>query len=779
MMKRPISNWFLLPLLISLLAGHARGLELRQTDRVIEVWSADEKLILRYHKAESELPEGVPEVYRRSGYIHPVMTPGGRAVTGDFPEDHLHQHALFMAWTSGSYAGRKIDFWNQKKEEGRVAHKRVVATDDRADQVSFTVELSHTDQRGGGKEILSEIWKVTVFPTPDDHYKFDIESRQSLVAEKPLQIKKHRYGGMALHGPGEWLGAEACDFLTSEGKARIEGNHTRPDWVAMSGEIDGEPASVAVFGSPRNFRSPQSVRIHPDKPYFCFAPMVDGDFSIDGNQAYVSRYRYLVADKAADRSWIDPEWEAYAKEADPGGGASRAADRPHIVLVMTDDQGYGETGYYNHPCLKTPHLDAMAANGLRFDRFYAGAPVCSPTRASVLTGRSNDRTGVPSHGHALRHQERTLAPALRAAGYATGHFGKWHLNALRGPGVPILENDAYGPGRFGFDRWVSVTNFFDLDPIMSRGGKFEEFRGDSSEISVAEALKFIGEKAAAGTPTFSVIWFGTPHSPFRASDEDGKPFADLDAGSREHYGELVAMDRSIGALRAGLREIGIADDTLIWFNSDNGGLPKIKPGTVGELRGFKGSVYEGGLRVPGIVEWPAGIKPRITQFPACTMDIFPTIADIVGLGDETRLQPQDGISLLPLFEREIGKRSKPIPFRHNGRIAVIDNEWKLIRQKARKRKGEGQDVFELYHLTRDPAETKDLSETEEAVFAKMRQDLIALDRSIDASVQGADYPGGTVNPGHPEPRFWTEVEAYRPYFDAWKKRPEYQSRLKK
>ena len=111
-------------------------------------------------------------------------------------------------------------------------------------------------------------------------------------------------------------------------------------------------------------------------------------------------------------------------------------DRPNIVLVMADDMGWGQTSYYNHPILKTPHLDAMAANGLRFDRFYAGAPVCSPTRASVLTGRTNDRTGVESHGYALRRQERTIAQTLRDAGYATGHFGKWHLNGLRGPGVP-------------------------------------------------------------------------------------------------------------------------------------------------------------------------------------------------------------------------------------------------------------------------------------------------------------------------------------------------------
>jgi arylsulfatase A-like enzyme len=162
--------------------------------------------------------------------------------------------------------------------------------------------------------------------------------------------------------------------------------------------------------------------------------------------------------------------------------------RPNIVLIMADDMGWGETGYRGHPVLKTPHLDAMAASGLRFERFYAGAPVCSPTRASVLTGRANDRTGVLSHGYALRLQEKTIAQALRAAGYVTGHFGKWHLNGLRGPGAPILATDERHPGRFGFDEWVSVTNFYDLDPLMSRMGRIEEFQGDSSEIAVSEAV---------------------------------------------------------------------------------------------------------------------------------------------------------------------------------------------------------------------------------------------------------------------------------------------------
>ncbi|MBX3439067.1 MAG: sulfatase-like hydrolase/transferase, partial [Planctomycetaceae bacterium] len=253
--------------------------------------------------------------------------------------------------------------------------------------------------------------------------------------------------------------------------------------------------------------------------------------------------------------------------------------RPNIVLVMADDMGWGQTGYYGHPVLKTPHLDAMAANGLRFDRFYAGAPNCSPTRATVMTGRGHDRTGVENHGYPLRPQERTIAQVLHDAGYTTAHFGKWHLNGLRGPGAPIFETDARSPGAFGFEHWLSVTNYFDQNPLMSREGQFVEFEGDSSEIIVAEALAFIGDQVEAQRPFFSVIWYGSPHSPWAASDADTASFSELNAKSRRHYGELVAMDRSVGALRQGLRDMGVADNTLAWFGSDNGGLPDIQPGT--------------------------------------------------------------------------------------------------------------------------------------------------------------------------------------------------------
>ena len=446
--------------------------------------------------------------------------------------------------------------------------------------------------------------------------------------------------------------------------------------------------------------------------------------------------------------------------------------QPNIILVMTDDQGWGQTSYMNHPILKTPNLDKMAENGICFKRFYAGGPVCSPTRATVLTGRTHDRAGVFNHGYALRLQEKTISEALLKAGYATGHFGKWHLNGLRGPGVPILKSYPNGPKEFGFQKWVSVTNFFDLNPIMSRNGNFEEFTGDSSEIIIDEALSFIGKQKKKGTPFFCVVWYGTPHVPFVSLEKDRSHFADLDVSSRDHYAELRAMDRSIGTLRKGLRNLSIEKNTLLWFMSDNGGLPRIKPTTTGGLRDFKGSLYEGGIRVPSVIEWPEGIsKPRKTNYPAGAVDIFPTISEIVSLPKESCLYPQDGESLAKLFKREITLRKKPLIFSSNARMAVIDNNWKLLSLP-----GKNGPKLELYDLCKDMAETTNLKDKEGKTLKNLNKFLNSGMISIRNSVIGKDYIEGKVRTQPPR-IFWTEVESYEKYFNEWKNRPEYK-RLK-
>ena len=445
-------------------------------------------------------------------------------------------------------------------------------------------------------------------------------------------------------------------------------------------------------------------------------------------------------------------------------------ERPNIILIMTDDQGWGQTGYYDHPVLQTPNLDAMAKNGLRFDRFYAGAPVCSPTRASVLTGRTNDRTGVLDHGYALRKQEKTISVALKNEGYATGHFGKWHLNGLRGPGVPVLKEDSHSPGKFGFDHWLTVTNFFDIDPLMSENGSFIDLKGNSSDIIVGKALEFIKEKSNQNLPFFTVIWDGSPHDPFVASEKDRSNFKSLNENSQHHYGELVAFDRSLGVLRKTLKDLGLENNTILWYCSDNGGLRNILPSTVGGLRGSKTTIWEGGLRVPAVIEWPQVIKPRITHYPASTMDIFPTIADILDLPETDLLKPVDGISLKPIFKNDIKNRDKKIPFRYKDQGALVDNNFKLVATSIQKKE------FELYDLENDSGETTNLAAQNPMIFNQMKKDFLKWGKSIDSSLDGIDYPEGKVLK-NPERHFWMNDERYEPYLEEWLNRPEYRDRI--
>ena len=445
-------------------------------------------------------------------------------------------------------------------------------------------------------------------------------------------------------------------------------------------------------------------------------------------------------------------------------------ESPNIILIMTDDQGWGQASYYDHPVLETPNLDAMAENGLRFDRFYAAAPVCSPTRASILTGRTNDRTGVMDHGYALRKQEKTIAVALQKVGYATGHFGKWHLNGLRGPGVPVLKDDSHSPGKFGFDHWLSVTNFFDIDPLMSENGSFIDLKGNSSEVIVKKALEFIKEKTIQHLPFFVVIWDGSPHDPFLASEMDINNFKDLDQQSQQHYGELVAFDRSLGVLRKTLKDLGLEKNTILWYCSDNGGLKDISPPSVGGLRGYKTTIWEGGLRVPAIIEWPKMIKPKVTNYPASTMDIFPTIADILNLPDTDLLKPVDGITLKPIFKNDLRKRNKRIPFRYKDQGALIDNNFKLVATSIDKEK------FELYDLNKDFSESIDLSSQNPLIFNQMKTDFLKWNKSIDSSQAGMDYPEKKVLK-NPERHFWMNDDRYKPYLKEWLNRPEYRDRI--
>ncbi len=353
------------------------------------------------------------------------------------------------------------------------------------------------------------------------------------------------------------------------------------------------------------------------------------------------------------------------------------AKSPNIILLMGDDHGWEETGYNGHPHVKTPVLDEIAATGLRFRHFYAAHPNCSPTRASFLTGRHPNRMGTFAPGWSLRPQEITIAQILRRAGYHCGHFGKWHVG-------PVNAGSPTNPGEMGFHEWVSHDNFFELNPSLSRnGGPPEVIKGESSQIVVNEAIRFIDRTTQAGKPFFTIVWFGSPHEPYSGLPADLALYDDLPAKYptpkvsltsnatggpvsrpkgevlRERYAEITAMDRAIGGLRKHLASQGLRQDTLLFYCGDNG---TSSDGTLGfPHRGVKGQVYEGGTLVPGLIEWPERIsQPRTTSVRSCTSDLLPTLCALVGQPQPNR--PLDGLDLTPVLDGKMTERPGPLVF---------------------------------------------------------------------------------------------------------------------
>ena len=413
--------------------------------------------------------------------------------------------------------------------------------------------------------------------------------------------------------------------------------------------------------------------------------------------------------------------------------------RPNIILCMSDDQGWGDVSYNGLKKIQTPNLDAMAAAGLRFNRFYAQQS-CSPTRASVMTGRHPNRMGVFWPGMKLRQEELTIAQAVKQAGYATGHFGKWHLNGVAGPGKVMPDSDPLAPRNCGFDESFSVSNYFETNATFGRNGIAEKTGGDGSDVIVGEALKFIGAAAGQKKPFLAVVWFGSPHVPHRPLSDDLAA-----AGGSAYYGEMIGVDRSMGTLRAGLRQIGLADDTMLWFSSDNGGwIDPAKPdahGTNLDLRGRKGDMWEGGLRVPGVIEWPARIKPAMTDIPAGVVDIFPTLVALLQIKLEHPV-PLDGISLLPLIDGQMKSRPQPMGFwqfagdqknltPNSGPSAWTDNRYKLLKTKPAQ--------WELYDVVADRPEKNDLAAAHPEVVSRMKVELEQWHQSVIRSYNGQDY----------------------------------------
>lgn len=286
----------------------------------------DDQVVLAYNKRSPPVPDGVDPVYRRSGFLHPVASPSGKVVTATFPCDHLHQHGIFSAWVKTRWNDRQINFWDLAGQTGRVLHKDVTSVFSDDAKAGVEVDLIHRSLAEPQTDILKEHWKVTVYPTDGSYHCFDLQTTQTALTNDPLTIQQHHYGGVALRGPGRWIQPQDADssnadgnerepsrFLNDAGSDRVSGNHQHSRWVTLTGEIQGEPVSITVLCHPDNFRAPQAARLHPSKPYFCYAPCVDGEFTIDADHPYKASYRYFVTDTEPDPDWLNEQWQAWSR----------------------------------------------------------------------------------------------------------------------------------------------------------------------------------------------------------------------------------------------------------------------------------------------------------------------------------------------------------------------------------------------------------------------------------------------------------------------------------
>jgi arylsulfatase A-like enzyme len=436
--------------------------------------------------------------------------------------------------------------------------------------------------------------------------------------------------------------------------------------------------------------------------------------------------------------------------------------KPNAILAMTDDQGWGDTAYNGHTVLQTPNLDAMAEEGIRFDRFYSTAPVCSPTRGGCMTGRHPYRYGIyfANVGH-MPPEEITLAEALKTQGYATGHFGKWHLGTLTTEMIDGRrggrENEHYSPPwENGFDECFSTEQAIPTcDPMREQKiptkywtdpGEWatDNLDGDDSRVIMDRAVPFIRRAVEENTPFLAVVWFHTPHEPVRAGKKHRSLYPGQPENKQHYYGCITAMDEQMGRLRRELESLGVADNTMLWFCSDNGPAGEgggcaqhpggRQQGTSGPFRGRKGSLYEGGVRVPSTLVWPDRIsRPRAVEVPCSTSDYFPTVLEALGFTMDGQPEPIDGESLLSIIDGATPERPRPIGFESQDQISLVTNRHKLYSPD----KGE---TYELYDLLADKEETRDVAAEHPEIIEEMSTELARWRKSLQDSLEGKDYP---------------------------------------
>lgn len=416
----------------------------------------------------------------------------------------------------------------------------------------------------------------------------------------------------------------------------------------------------------------------------------------------------------------------------------KGAERPNVILLMSDDHAWQEVGYMT-PGIITPNLDEIATKtGVQFTRYYAGHSRCSPSRACILTGRQALRTGVRAPGNfvnckGMYRNEQTIAKLFQQAGYTTGHFGKWHVG----------EGEGYEPTDRGYDTAAWQGNHYNNNPGFAKGIKHN---GDSSEATVACALQFIERARKQRRPFFTTIWFGSPHAPYEASKQHRKLYPN--SPCPEYLAEITGIDVAIGQLREVLKKAGLRDNTQLWFCGDNG--PVDKEGANGKkvrLCGPKGEIKplisgkkvgsaEGGIRVPGVLEWPGMIRGnRKIDVPISGADFYATFAVMLGVEGKP-VGRLDGEDVLPIILGKQKQRQRGLPFyigsRWPGekdrkgrpaapRSALVEQRWKC-------RCDDG--AWRLYDLESDPMESRDLSEQNAMVMARMRGELEAFHKSL-------------------------------------------------
>ena len=427
-----------------------------------------------------------------------------------------------------------------------------------------------------------------------------------------------------------------------------------------------------------------------------------------------------------------------------------SATSPNVLILLADDLGYRDVGCYGGP-VQTPAIDALAAGGMRFTNFYSGCAVCSPSRATLLTGRHHIRTGVyswihdPTQKSHLLEREITLAEVLKRQGYDTVHVGKWHL------GLPTDQFDKPTPDQHGFDYWFATWNnanpsHHSPNNFIRNGQPVGKIEGYSCQIVVDEAIGWLEHHRDRGSPFFLNVWFHEPHAPIAAPREIVHQYGDGSQDKAAVYSATIDnTDRAIARLIAKLKESGELENTLIVYASDNGSY---RDERTGELRGAKGVNWEGGIRVPGIFHWPGKISAGVvSDEPAGLVDVLPTVCGLLAIEPpEVHL---DGSNLSPILTGDGAEfrrhqplfwhlqKSRPIVALRDGKYSLVaDPDYELSTDNMfdeawiPKIKQGGYKNFRLYDLEADPTQSKDLAADRPEIIARMKRSLLEINASV-------------------------------------------------